>query len=68
MTYYQYTAIDQLGRQQRGCMDVPSEQSLVECLQQQELELLTYKLGQPLFRRQPRVNSAVLIVFCIQME
>jgi type IV pilus assembly protein PilC len=49
-------------------MDVPSEQSLVECLQQQELELLTYKLGQPLFRRQPRVNSAVLIVFCIQME
>lgn len=68
MTYYQYTAIDQLGRQQRGCMDVPSEQSLVECLQQQELELLTYKLGQPLFRHQPRVNSAVLIVFCIQME
>lgn len=68
MTYYRYTAIDQLGRQQRGCMDVPSEQSLVECLQQQELELLTYKLGQPLFRRQPRVNSAVLIVFCIQME
>lgn len=68
MTYYQYTAIDQLGRQQRGCMDVPSEQSLVQCLQQQELELLTYKLGQPLFRRQPRVNSAVLIVFCIQME
>lgn len=68
MTYYQYTAIDQLGRQQGGCMDVPSEQSLVECLQQQELELLTYKLGQPLFRRQPRVNSAVLIVFCIQME
>lgn len=68
MTYYRYTAIDQLGRQQRGCMDVPSEQSLVECLQQQELELLTYKLGQPLFRRRPRVNSAVLIVFCIQME
>lgn len=68
MTYYQYTAIDQLGRQQRGCMNVPSEQSLVQCLQQQELELLTYKLGQPLFRRQPRVNSAVLIVFCIQME
>lgn len=68
MTYYRYTAIDQLGRQQRGCMDVPSEQSLVQCLQQQELELLTYKLGQPLFRRQPRVNSAVLIVFCIQME
>lgn len=68
MTYYRYTAIDQLGRQQRGCMDVPSEQSLVACLQQQELELLTYKLGQPLFRRQPRVNSAVLIVFCIQME
>lgn len=68
MTYYRYTAIDQLGRQQRGCMDVPSEQSLVECLQQQELELLTYKLGQSLFRHQPRVNSAVLIVFCIQME
>ncbi|WP_018986909.1 type II secretion system F family protein [Methylophilus methylotrophus] len=68
MTYYRYTAIDQLGRQQRGCMDVPSEQSLVQCLQQQELELLTYKLGQPLFRRKPRVNSAVLIVFCIQME
>lgn len=68
MTYYRYTAIDQLGRQQRGCVDVPSEQSLVECLQQQELELLTYKLGQPLFRHQPRVNSAVLIVFCIQME
>lgn len=68
MTYYRYTAIDQLGRQQRGCMDVPSEQSLVQCLQQQELELLTYKLGQPLFRRQPHVNSAVLIVFCIQME
>lgn len=68
MIYYRYTAIDQLGRQQRGCMDVPSEQSLVECLQQQELELLTYKLGQPLFRRRPRVNSAVLIVFCIQME
>lgn len=68
MTYYRYTAIDQLGRQQRGCMDVPSEQSLVECLHQQELELLTYKLGQPLFRRRPRVNSAVLIVFCMQME
>lgn len=68
MTYYRYTAIDQLGRQQRGCVDVPSEQSLVQCLQQQELELLTYKLGQPLFRRRPRVNSAVLIVFCIQME
>lgn len=68
MTYYRYTAIDQLGRQQRGCVDVPSEQSLVQCLQQQELELLTYKLGQPLFRHQPRVNSAVLIVFCIQME
>ncbi|PPD11757.1 type II secretion system F family protein [Methylophilus sp.] len=68
MTYYRYTAIDQLGRPQRGCVDVPSEQSLVECLQQQELELLTYKLGQPLFRHQPRVNSAVLIVFCIQME
>jgi type IV pilus assembly protein PilC len=68
MTYYRYTAIDQHGRQQRGCMEVPSEQSLVEFLQQQELELLSYKLGQPLFRRQPRVNSAVLIVFCIQME
>lgn len=68
MTYYRYTAIDQHGRQQRGCMDVPSEQSLVESLQQQGLELLTYKLGQPLFWRQPRVNSAVLIVFCIQME
>lgn len=68
MTYYRYTAIDPSGRYQRGCMDVLNEQALIEALQQQELELLTCKLGRPLFWRQPRVNHAVLIVFCVQME
>lgn len=68
MTYYRYTAIDQYGRHQRGWMEVPSEQALMESLQQQDLELLTLKPGKPLFWRQPRVNSAVLIVFCVQME
>lgn len=68
MTYYRYTAIDTYGRYQRGCMEVPNEQALIEALQQQELELLTCKFGRPLFRRQPRVNHAVLIMFCVQME
>lgn len=68
MTHYRYTAIDQYGRHQRGWMEVPTEQALMEYLQQQDLELLTYKPGQPLLRRQPRVNTSVLIVFCVQME
>lgn len=68
MTYYRYTAIDQYGRYQRGCLDAPTEQSLVAYLQQRELELLTFKLGRPLLRWQPRVNISALILFCVQME
>jgi type IV pilus assembly protein PilC len=68
MTYYRYTAIDQYGRYERGCLEAPTEQSLIAYLQQRELELLTFKLGRPVFRRQPRVNITALILFCVQME
>lgn len=68
MTGYRYTAIDQYGRQQRGWLEAPSEQALMAYLQQQGLELLTLKLGQPFLWRQARVNTSALILFCVQME
>ncbi|WP_029147793.1 type II secretion system F family protein [Methylophilus sp. 5] len=68
MTSYRYTAIDQYGQRQRGVLDVPNEQALMVSLQQQGLELLTFKLGQSLLWRQPRVNTQALILFCVQME
>ncbi|EEF26318.1 conserved hypothetical protein [Ricinus communis] len=47
---------------------MPNEQMLTASLQQQGLELLTFRMGQPWFWRQPRVNTQTLILFCVQME
>ena len=41
MTGYRYIAIDQYGRKHRGYWEASSEQTLLDCLQQQGLELLT---------------------------
>lgn len=68
MTSYRYTAIDQYGHRQRGMLDVADEQALMASLQQQGLELLTFKLAQSLLWRQPRVDTQTLILFCVQME
>lgn len=68
MTSYRYTAIDQYGQRHRGVLEMPNEQMLTASLQQQGLELLTFKMGQPWVWRQPRVNTQTLILFCVQME
>jgi len=68
MTGYRYIAIDQYGRKHRGYLEASSEQALLDCLQQQGLELLTCKSGQSFLSRQPRVNLSLLILFCIQIE
>lgn len=68
MTYYRYTAIDSDGRQQRGTLQAASEQALEATLQQQGLELLTVKIGQPAAWFQPRIQAQHLILFCIQLE
>ena len=68
MTRYRYTAIDQYGHRQRGLLEVADEQALMASLQQQGLELLTFKSAQSLLWRQPRVNTQTLILFCVQME
>lgn len=68
MTSYRYTAIDQYGQRHRGVLEMPNEQMLTASLQQQGLELLTFRLGQPWVWRQPRVNTQTLILFCVQME
>lgn len=68
MTSYRYTAIDQYGQRHRGVLEMPNEQMLTASLQQQGLELLTFRMGQPWLWRQPRVNTQTLILFCVQME
>lgn len=68
MTWYRYRAIDTYGRQHRGHLELSSEQALLDYLQQQGLELLTFQLGQPFWSRLPRVNTSTLIVFCVQLE
>ncbi|MFQ6405836.1 type II secretion system F family protein [Methylophilus sp. 'Pure River'] len=68
MTSYRYIAIDQYGQRHRGVLEMPNEQMLTASLQQQGLELLTFRMGQPWFWRQPRVNTQTLILFCVQME
>lgn len=68
MTSYRYTAIDQYGQRHRGVLEMPNEQMLTASLQQQGLELLTFKMGQPWVWRQLRVNTQTLILFCVQME
>lgn len=68
MTWYRYTAIDSYGLQHRGSLELSSEQALLDYLQQQGLELLTFKLGQPFLSRLPRVNTSTLILFCVQLE
>ncbi len=68
MTSYRYTAIDQYGQRHRGVLEMPNEQMLTVSLQQQGLELLTFRMGQPWLWRQPRVNTQTLILFCVQME
>jgi len=68
MTWYRYRAIDPYGRQHRGHLELSSEQALLDYLQQQGLELLTFQLGQPFWSRLPRVNTSTLIVFCVQLE
>lgn len=68
MTSYRYTAIDKTGHLTRGYGTSDSEEALATSLQQQGLELLTVKLGEPLRWRQPRVHPKMLIVFCVQLE
>lgn len=68
MTSYRYTAIDKTGHLTRGYGTSDSEEALATSLQQQGLELLTVKLGEPLRWRQSRVHPKMLIVFCVQLE
>ncbi|MGP1716615.1 MAG: type II secretion system F family protein [Methylophilus sp.] len=68
MNSYRYTAIDHHGRPQRGTLQAANEQALEASLQQQGLELLTVKIGQPQAWLQPRIQAQHLILFCIQME
>ncbi len=68
MTSYRYTAIDKTGHLTRGYGTSDSEEALAASLQQQGLELLTVKLGEPLRWRQSRVHPKMLIVFCVQLE
>lgn len=68
MTCYRYLAMDQVGRRHRGVLEQPSEYALVSALQQQGLELLTCKCVRPWRLPQKRIDSATLILFCVQME
>ena len=68
MTSYRYTAIDSDGRQQHGTLQAENEQALEDSLQKQGLELLTFKIGQPVDWFQPRINAQHLILFCVQLE
>lgn len=68
MTYYKYTAIDQYGHQQRGYMEMPTEQALMHYLQQQGLELLLIRHAQASRWLTPRIGTHLLVVLCVQLE
>lgn len=68
MNSYRYTAIDSFGKLQRGTLQAASEESLTATLQKQGLELLTVKTGQSKVWFQPRINTQLLILFCVQLE
>lgn len=68
MISFRYTAIDSYGKQQRGTLQAANEASLTTTLQKQGLELLTFKTGQPKVWFQPRINTQLLILFCVQLE
>lgn len=68
MNRYRFLAIDKGGHRQRGLMYAADEFALERALLQQGLELLSYKLRQPIRWFQARISRQLLLGFCVQLE